>query len=125
MVSETFRFNFGKFDKTFTKETTNSIVNPMAVLKGSVFWTLGLYSCPNSSKLHDGCLSNFQICPSGCLLHSGCLLFLAKSDLLVGNSIRSVIRYLRVHWRMARPNLERQLLPLKGNIWHNVAASLL
>ena len=69
----------------------------MAVLKGSVFWTLGLYSCPNSSKLHDGCLSNFQICPSGCLLHSGRLLFLAKSDLLVGNSIRSVIRYLRVH----------------------------
>ena len=98
LVSNTFGLSkfFGKLDKTFTKWPAKSIVKPMAVLKGSVFWTLGLYSCPNSSKLHDGCLSNFQICPSGCLLHSGRLLFLAKSDLLVGNSIRSVIRYLRV-----------------------------
>ena len=68
----------------------------MAVLKGSEFLTLGLYSCPKTSKLHDDCMSYFQICPSGCLLHSGRLLFLVKSDLLVGNSIRSVIRYWRV-----------------------------
>ena len=97
--------SLGKFYKALTKWPAKSIVNPMAVLKGSVFWTLGLYSCPNSSKLHDGCLSNFQHCPSGCLLHSGRLLFLAKSDFLVGNSIRSVIRYLRVHYIYHFPRL--------------------